>query len=402
MRIVILLLITFLGVSKSEAGALPEQVANFGRSAQEYQTGCIDKSPSLDASDCEALKGRLGFLKGEIQSKCNEVPRPAPAPATDTAPSCINANGSLEPVNLKELSNLTGTVDAVKPAAPEDPLAQKPVECKEPEVQLSCSKMIGCNVARSLFAFFGGSPASNLRAQVINYFTKKASEETKECLNSKGRTDCFSELLNGFIVDLLSPVIIVWKGLKWTHQKLWTWKLLEKEENHSRDAIMAASKQSPRMIELFKKNPGEFFKVFFTEFGSTVARAAQGMFGCRQWSGIPHFSPCTEPLSSWKCATCDQKMNVICGVTGIFGSEFGPFLISPAIGMTELIETGLESGAAMGAAAACALDKINKNLPVDSPLSVGNKKKIDEAVSSCEEMNLILKSLDHFPEHLRP
>jgi hypothetical protein len=63
------------------------------------------------------------------------------------------------------------------------------------------------------------------------------------------------------------------------------------------------------------------FKIMAVEISSAITEGIKNSFGCQKWSGLPYKSECLEPMEAWDCATCDQRVDAMCGVVGYIGGE---------------------------------------------------------------------------------
>jgi hypothetical protein len=144
---------------------------------------------------------------------------------------------------------------------------------------------------------------------------------TAECLDSS-KNSCLTEIINGAIVDIWANIEGLWTLLKGAGKlAAFGWKSMWGIEDKSTDAMHAALGQTGDAIAMFIKNPIAFLKQMVSGLIDYTNEAIKNNFGCEKWSGTPHFSTCLQPMPSWSCATCNQRINAVCGVAGALGGE---------------------------------------------------------------------------------
>lgn len=193
-----------------------------------------------------------------------------------------------------------------------DAKVDEPNQCL-PQSRKQCAKDMACSVVRDLMH----QPL--FMAQLVGIKPKRDS-----CV--VGKSTCAVEFINGVIKDIFSNAEAIWDLAKMTGRGIKNaavkgWDFLFGVEDKASDAAHAASKLKPGMFEMFKKDPWGFIKELSVSIWEDMNKAIKENFACGKWSGAPHFSKCLAPLSTWDCATCDQRINAVCGVGGILGGE---------------------------------------------------------------------------------
>lgn len=210
------------------------------------------------------------------------------------------------------------------------------VQC-ETQTAGQCVQDIACNVFRSV----GFSSILNL----VNKKTK--SKELLECASvSKG--SCLTEAITGVFKDLWGNVEGVWALAKMGAHgvkdlSLSAWKKLTGVEDKTSDAAMLASVQSPSALTRFRESPLGFMKGMIAGLFNAAGESIKKNFACEKWEGVPHFSNCLKEMHSWDCASCDQKINAMCGVVGVLGGEVLAAYITG--GAAAVVKTAAKNGA---------------------------------------------------------
>lgn len=83
---------------------------------------------------------------------------------------------------------------------------------------------------------------------------------------------------------------------------------------------VAQQGQDDTQVASFREDPLGWMSNMANSFVAMIADSISNRYGCQQWSGLPFVSECVMPME-WDCANCDQKLNMICGVTGYIGTE---------------------------------------------------------------------------------
>lgn len=174
-----------------------------------------------------------------------------------------------------------------------------------------CTKDVICNITRSLrtIATFG-----------LTNFLPKTNDN---CL-SPGQSDCMTTAIAGVIKA-------VWENIKGIGtlgkaayngvKSFFTSRDAELAEIKSSQSLHAASKASPGFLATFRNDPIQAFKDLGLTLYKMFANMVAKNFACEKWAGVPHVSTCIKPMNSWDCASCNQKINAMCGVIGIAGGE---------------------------------------------------------------------------------
>lgn len=235
------------------------------------------------------------------------------------------------------------------------------------ESNLECVKNMGCNVLRS-----GMAVATVGVSKVMEVF----GVPLPFCKQQATKTDCLTEVIWGVWKDLVSNVEGIWdiakmgwSAVKGIASKAWGW--VSSWFGSSSPAEDATSikqafleNQPESFFSKFLKNPlGAFTDMvskFMSSMGSFVGDAIQDNFGCAEWEDNRLTSPihpkCAKPVVSFKCASCEQKLNMACGVAGFLGGEV----------LLSFLTGGVVNGAAK-------LGKTAKGAAIANKLKVGGQ-----------------------------
>ncbi len=108
------------------------------------------------------------------------------------------------------------------------------------------------------------------------------------------------------------------------------WASTEVAENESSDAMDIASHVEKKTLEqaaeeLEKEGAEGPSPGLLARFENFMVETLTANYGCLEWSGIPHGkgSRCLKPWSTWACADCGAKANLVCGTLGFLTGEVG-------------------------------------------------------------------------------
>jgi hypothetical protein len=187
-----------------------------------------------------------------------------------------------------------------------------------------------------------------------------AEVKTLKC-NTTTDSDCLTEAFWGTIKNLFTNVEAAWellklgwKGVKWVGgkvvdaaswigDKLCFWCETREIEDQTEMAQHLISSQKDSFFYKFLQDPIKTSKDLvvdvFSSFKRFIGESIGNNFGCAKWSSS-RFNPldgeeayCEEPVISWDCATCSQKMNMACGVISFVATEatLTPFLAGKVV-----------------------------------------------------------------------
>jgi hypothetical protein len=215
--------------------------------------------------------------------------------------------------------------------------AEKHFNCPGKDQEMSaCMDDLVCNTLKS-------SPIG-LAAKALEYVgvPKMKCDTTTD-------SNCLTEAFWGIWKNLVTNVDAAWmllklgwKGVKWAGNKLkdgakavgrmlcfWCeTNEIEDQVEMSQHMIM---QQKDGFFTKFLKSPlaatKDLLGKLFSSFKQYIGESIGNNFGCTKWSSN-RFNPiskeeayCEDPVLSWDCATCSQKMNMACGVVGFIGGE---------------------------------------------------------------------------------
>jgi len=208
------------------------------------------------------------------------------------------------------------------------------IDEKTPLFSAKCAKEFGCNAVRSVFSLVGMSGAVSYMNEKLQKKIIADIQTDKTCLINK-KSNCGTEAISGILkniwtniegVGILAKVgaSYAWNGAKKAGNKIKTWfsrTEVQEIEDKSSEAALAAGMQSEGFIKKFLTNPGLAIKEMTAAMYNWIMKAAADNFACAKRSGHSRFSKCEKYLDTWECATCDQRINTVCGVMGFIGGE---------------------------------------------------------------------------------
>lgn len=172
-----------------------------------------------------------------------------------------------------------------------------------------------------------------------------------------GNDSCATQLATGFLKAAMNFFEGAWDLLKMAGKaagkkmgQFWNW--VKGGENHSSTTQLAMAKASedPGVFDqLLKDFPGTMKKIWAAFVGSLKEWMKTDIF-CQKWSGVPHFSTCTQPTESFDCLPCKTMVNGMCAITGTLVAEIVPSFLTG----------GLTTAAKYGAQGAVKIAKMFK------------------------------------------
>lgn len=170
-----------------------------------------------------------------------------------------------------------------------------------------CMSGLACNLATSMIPLAGA---------VRNTF--RNHPVFASCGSSGG--NCFSNIGKAIWDNLWDTVVGLYDlasmGISWVGDQLGS--LFSAEDATSSRGI-AATEVSDSQLSQFLADPVAYLYNFGAQLMGMIANSISSRYGCAEWTGVPHVSECTRPMS-WECASCDEKLNMVCGVTGYIGA----------------------------------------------------------------------------------
>jgi len=224
-----------------------------------------------------------------------------------------------------------------------------------------CLKDLTCNAINMVLdqATFG----------VASWIAEQLSEQKGICPTTT-QTNCFNELLYGVVKNVVTNIEgllalgeMAIDGVKKGYNAVKNW--IMGVEEPSREQHHALQEETDKGILEWISDAGKKVKEmiggFFSAMGTMIDRGIKDNFGCNEWSES-RYSPvyggqprCLDPVISWPCATCSQKLNMSCGIVGFVGGEIvTAYLTGGAVG---LIKAGVKAGAASKVATTIAKTK---------------------------------------------
>lgn len=133
-------------------------------------------------------------------------------------------------------------------------------------------------------------------------------------------SNCFSNIGKAIWDNLWDTVVGLYDlasmGISWAADQLGS--LFASEDATSSRGI-AATEVSESQLSQFLADPIAYLYTVGSQLMGMIADSISSRYGCAEWTGQPHVSECTRPMS-WECASCDEKLNMVCGVTGYVGA----------------------------------------------------------------------------------
>lgn len=194
---------------------------------------------------------------------------------------------------------------------------------KKEEIDRQCGPDMECALASS---------ALGLGGYIAEYLLPN-KYQPRNC--HMGDDNCMTQLATGFLKSVMIFFEGMWNILKsagkYTKEKLGKfWKWVTQAEDHSSTSQLSMAKAS--------EDEG-VFKMLINDFPGTMKKLWNGLVAaikewlktdifCSKWEGVPHFSKCLEPASSFDCVSCKAMINGMCSVSGYIIAEIVPAFLT--------------------------------------------------------------------------
>ncbi len=216
--------------------------------------------------------------------------------------------------------------------------------CRPASTDSQCMGLYGCA------AFSIANPLANIIGNLQRYAGNNNSCAARGAAAAPG---CLQNVIKGIFDSLWSLLSLVWDIGKAAIRSVGEWTgLIQRQERSSSERLMAAQQAGPGFIRRFISNPGQVMQQMITAMYEGIKTAAMNSYGCEQWTGAPFVSRCLRPMTNWNCATCQQKLQLMCGVAGFAIGEIGTsFLTGGLASGARVIGTAVVRGVQAGARA---------------------------------------------------
>lgn len=132
--------------------------------------------------------------------------------------------------------------------------------------------------------------------------------------------NCFSNIGKAIWDNLWDTVTGLYDlgkmGLSWMGDRLGS---LWSSEDQTSTRGIAATEITDSELDQFLADPVNYVFNFGSRVIEMIANGISSRYGCAEWTGAPHISECIKPMS-WECANCDEKLNMVCGVSSYIGA----------------------------------------------------------------------------------
>lgn len=211
-------------------------------------------------------------------------------------------------------------------------------ETKKKQIRAQCGSDTRCVLASSALGL--GGPVAELLLP--------ARAKPKGC--NLGSDSCITQIATSFLKAVVNFFNGSWHLLKLAGKKIgksmtqfWNWVSGAEDHSSTSQLAMAKASKDPGVFkQLVNDFPGTMSKLWTVLVASLNEWLKNSIF-CQKWSGVPHFSQCLSPMTSFDCLSCKSMLTGLCSLTGTFLSEIVPAFITG--GMSIAIKQGV-SGAA--------------------------------------------------------
>lgn len=267
-------------------------------------------------------------LQRMVQAQCLNSPSSSNVKViiqgkTYTCPQLIVITDRLADQVDREVKELE-TCQANQERTPANTLATQATEIASRAV--ACPQQPSDMVCLGQFACAAATVSNPLLAMVAGGFTKK-SACGRNVAGDVG--NCLKSVLKGIFDSLWGLLSLVWDVGKAAARKAGEWLgIIRQHERSSSEKLMAAQQAGPGLIRQFWNDKAGTIRKMISSMYNGIKDAAMQSYGCEQWSGAPFVSRCIRPMTNWKCASCTQKMQMMCGIAGFAVGEIGTALLT--------------------------------------------------------------------------
>lgn len=169
-----------------------------------------------------------------------------------------------------------------------------------------------------------------------------AGKEDNECIS--GDNSCIVQALTGIIKNLTDLVTGLWDlavmGVEYAGKKIkqgwnWLWNI----EDKSADAQNAMAGLSGEDLNQLEKDPRAWYEKLWDGIKLSFKTFLKEHVGCEKWSGVPHYSQCLEPFTSFECMSCKTIITGTCFALGYIAPEI--IAIVGTGGLSSLVKGGV-------------------------------------------------------------
>ena len=183
--------------------------------------------------------------------------------------------------------------------------------------------------------------------KAVPFMSPDSDSNYFNCNSERGEMGCLTTLFRGIWENIKANVTgireiarMAWEGLKAAGRSVSSlWSETEELESATSTQLLLAEHQDDSFFAKARRDG--WFKTlsnsmndFFNEIQHFLGGAIGSQFSCPEQLAHPFENiECEEPYLGWDCASCAQRVNMICGVTGFLGGEaVSAFLTGGAIG----------------------------------------------------------------------
>lgn len=222
-----------------------------------------------------------------------------------------------------------------------------PVESRDTD----CRSTYACaalTMANPLTALIGGA--------------QRLSGDRRSCLarGAGSAPGCLQNIVKGIFDSMWGLLSLVWDVGSAAVRSFVEWtRIIGRQERSSSERLMAAQNAGPGFITRFIQNPAATMSTVMNQVYEGIKQAAMQSYGCEAWAEKPYVSDCVRPMQSWDCATCQQKLQLMCGVAGFAIGEIGTGILTGGTGaVVAAALKGVKAGAVASRFSTLALNVI--------------------------------------------
>lgn len=296
-----LLLFALLLQSAFAIGPLETKVQQFEELQQLLQRYCIN-NPN---------KANVRVLVNRTELSCNQLLAIAQR---------LQAQIDDQVDDLQESCDQNPQPDASRLARQSSQIAQQSV-CRQQSTDMQCLEGFACSMAFQI-------------GQSIPIFGAPISQMVRGCRGNYQAGGCIQSIAKGIFDSLWGTISAVWDLGKAAVRGVGEWLgIIEAGENSTTERLMAMQRATRAYVGRFIRNPIQTLRESAQAIFNGLRDAAMSSYGCEQWSDPmrPFLSRCLRPMTNWNCASCQQKLQVFCGIAGMAIGEIPTALLTGGV-----------------------------------------------------------------------
>ncbi len=217
-------------------------------------------------------------------------------------------------------------------------IAQRSAACRPSPDREGCAGKFACGIL-SAVTF----PIATLAARMSE------SPAVRQCTDqAHGMPACVANLFRGIFDSIWSTLTVIWDLGRAAVTTAGEWLgLVRRSEATTSERAMMAQQAGPGFLSRLASDPAGTMSKMASDLFAVIQESALNHYGCEEWSGAAFISNCVRPMTTWDCGTCQQKMQVFCGIAGYAVGEIASAFLTG--GLFYGVRTAVQGAVKLGA-----------------------------------------------------